>query len=118
MNIDTRVCPGCDCLLEGLESEAYPGHCIFCAEEVVAFRPNADVPEEWHFVTNDEDLPEPVELSPAQCGMCGGSFYKAEHRGDLGVVVTCINGSYADGDHEGCGVSRTTRLMPAYQVIF
>lgn len=100
-------------------SNVYPGYCLACAEEVVAFRPNAEVPEEWFFVTSDEDLPEPMDVpSSDQCGMCGNSFFRAEQRDALGVVVTCVGGEYADGFIEGCGISRATRLMPTYQVIF
>lgn len=119
MNISTEVCRGCGFFMDDVNcSNAYPGFCVDCAKEVIAFRPNAEV-DEWFFVTEDEDLPEPVDVpSSDQCGMCGNSFFRAENRGPLGVVVTCVGGDYADGFIEGCGMSRTTHLMPAYQVIF
>lgn len=99
-------------------SNVYPGYCLACAEEVVAFRPNADMPEEWFFVTRDEDLPEAIDVpSSDQCGMCGNSFFQAKGT-PAGIIVTCVGGNYADDFIEGCGISRTTRLMPTYLVIF
>lgn len=110
--MSNAICQGRECGVDLAEGRAF--YCEDCAVVVWAFRPNADVPDEWFVIHEDYET-----LDGEQCGVCGGSFYRLVGSFSGGTPsVMCTNGEMADGPVEGCGDFKPVRQMYAHQVIF
>lgn len=108
---ETATCKAPECRADLYNGVSRHGYCQGCSEPVEAFRPNPEM-DEW-FVVSDLG-----RIDGDQCGNCGGIFYEASLDAVGNLIVTCVDGSYADGPHEGCGDVKGVRSLPSYKVIF
>ena len=99
-------------------SEDNPAFCAVCGDNVWAFRPDSEQPDDWFIVCETSVPVEGLTVAGGQCGGCGLSEYRIDKLDRWSWAAVCAGQTW-DGDFiEGCGTKHPIRTKLACEVIF